>query len=161
MFRKFHWAGIPFEMKKKLLRLGICSFGLFLSGQAAAGPSFNCNSGRLSLDEFTICSSPRLASLDQQLTMVWRSLDSFTRDRAKLDQRAWLARRAGCGANALCIEQLYQNRITQLNALVGAASPVPAAPVPAAPRPPSAPPFPTSNPGGGGDACELYPDMCR
>ena len=81
--------------------------------------SFDCRQAA-SPSEKTICASEALSRLDFQLGRTWKTLldafsDSVQRTRMKVDQKAWIARREKCGADANCIGKLYQDRLSTLN----------------------------------------------
>lgn len=82
-------------------------------------PSFDCRKAA-SLSEKTICANAALSQLDFQLGRTWKTLldafsDSDQSARIKADQRTWIARREGCGADANCIAKLYRDRLATLN----------------------------------------------
>jgi uncharacterized protein len=82
-----------------------------------SGPSFDCSRAR-SAAEITICSSPPLATLDDELarahraTMTGLSGPELTQERAR--NKAWLARREKCGSGRACLERSYRQRLAEL-----------------------------------------------
>ena len=94
---------------------------LSISARAAAReqPSFDCHKAA-SLSEKTICANAALSHLDFQLSRTWKKLldafsDSGQSPRLKADQRTWMERREGCGADSDCIAKLYRDRLAALN----------------------------------------------
>lgn len=91
-------------------------------------PSFDCARAGTPA-EFAICASPTLAALDRALAGSYRAardrLGAAGRQRLLDDQRAWLARRDGCGGDPACLAGVMQSRI---DALAGGPVAAPAAP---------------------------------
>ena len=139
----------------------------------AAGPSFDCGHAAAPVERL-ICGSDKLAALDDQLAMAFRSkregLDEAGRAAMLLDQRRWIqARLAACNiavkgdplpeaqrpAAETCLVAQYQDRLKALAApaqVAAATAPAPAAPAAApsaAPKPnaPAGPP-PAAAPAG-------------
>jgi uncharacterized protein len=83
-------------------------------GPSVTGPSFDC--ARASqLDELTICRNGRLSDLDRRLSDLFKATRTSDGFAAILSaQRAWLARRASCTTNAICISSAYETRIAEL-----------------------------------------------
>lgn len=96
--------------------------------QQGVRPGFSC-SGRLNATEARICANPTLAGLDQKMvsTYNWLSgqVNGGERNRLKQDQRNWLARRNGCGANDNCIQGQISERIGYLNEWLTPGTPPP------------------------------------
>ena len=82
-------------------------------------PSFDCRKAA-SVSEKTICANAALSRQDFQLGSMWRTLrddfsDSAQLPQMKADQKAWVAARDKCGADAACMGKLYQERLSVLN----------------------------------------------
>lgn len=114
-------------MPTKLTTLGVTSvFVFWLSpGLAVAqGPSFDCHKAH-SWSELQVCNDPELAKLDQQMAARYKALKSHRQgddDRLKTTQRRWLHDREQCQqaqSPKLCLQQRYQERLGELNALAG------------------------------------------
>ena len=82
----------------------------------AGGPSFSCARAS-SADERAICRSPALRKADAQMASLYHDIQGCTMMGGRGDnidiQREWLARRALCGGNSICIARLYQARIAE------------------------------------------------
>ena len=100
------------------------ALALLLLGTLAVAPaeaqSFACM-GRLTLDEATVCADPRLAEADERVAAAYTRLLDILRkvDRSAIPavrdrQRAFLARRAACGADAGCMRDEYDEQFTWL-----------------------------------------------
>ena len=77
-------------------------------------PSFSCAKARLDTEK-TICQSPLLTNLDFQLAGIYAiALQSSSSADIRRQQRLWLRRRDACGANDICIEKHYRERISAL-----------------------------------------------
>ncbi len=100
--------------------------GLFILLSLVAAPvraaSFDCRKASAP-DEMAICADPLLSELDEIMADFYRRLRHYTRtfDNAmglqgqlKAAARAFLRKRAGCGANTSCLEAAYRARIRQL-----------------------------------------------
>ena len=99
--------------------------GLLMTAQAAnsaQAASFNCRRASTP-DEIAICQTPQLSELDSVMAMFYRSLRRYTRrynnamglqGQLKNGARAFLARRAACGANIPCLTSVYKERIQEL-----------------------------------------------
>jgi uncharacterized protein len=128
---------------------GVVAFSLGASGAGAQSPSFDCATN-YAPDEITICRNNSLTSLDRQMATLYfalvRSLLPDQQIRLRNEQRSWLKQRASCLRSAACISAAYQARISQLNTLSGSAAP-------GEPRSPTPP--------GSGDACDMFPMLCR
>jgi uncharacterized protein len=100
----------------------LVSVMLSISIHAAPGqqPSFDCRKAA-SISEKAICANVTLSRLDFQLGRTWHTLldafdiDSGQETQMKQDQRAWIARRTTCGADADCIGKLYRDRLSALD----------------------------------------------
>jgi uncharacterized protein len=78
---------------------------------ASPTPGFDCRTAR-SATERTICAKPELAARDRALTTLWQAAPRGDAERAA--QRAWLATRNACGADANCLADAYGVRLDQL-----------------------------------------------
>jgi uncharacterized protein len=83
--------------------IGIILLGSVALVPAQERPSFDCAKAR-SLDEFAICSDPRLSRLDALLGSAYATrlaaLDTFSQSFEKAQQRDWLKQRTACSALA-------------------------------------------------------------
>jgi uncharacterized protein YecT (DUF1311 family) len=82
-------------------------------------PSFDCASARQP-SEKTICASPVLSGLDQQLASAYKAAvvsagDRQAEGRLRNEQRSWILQRQRCERNFACLEALYQARIATLS----------------------------------------------
>jgi uncharacterized protein YecT (DUF1311 family) len=102
-----------------------------ISDKAFFNPSFSCLNNKLSVTEKSICTSAKLASLDQELSdQVAKAKSDQPKAIAKLttEQRAWLKSRDEKCSNSKetenCLEGAYQERSKQLKsaAAMGSAS---------------------------------------
>ena len=99
--------------------------GLLMAAQAsspARAASFDCRRARTP-DEIAICQTPQLSDLDSIMAMFYHGLRRYTRrygnamglqGQLKDDARAFLNRRAACGANVPCLTEAYKERIQEL-----------------------------------------------
>ncbi len=82
----------------------------------ARAPGFDCARAARP-DEKAICQSARLSALDARLADMFGQIQHCTpmggRDVNTLQQRAWLRRRATCGADGACLARLYRARIAR------------------------------------------------
>lgn len=76
----------------------------------AANPSFNCRRAKAA-DERAICRDPRLAQLDQAVSIAYGQAEQHYKDDAKEIARDTLKARHACGANRLCILDQQVNAI--------------------------------------------------
>ena len=69
--------------------------------------------------ERTICASPELTSLDDELDSAFADAleRSDDRDRIRAGQDDWLARRDHCGADQECLARAMRNRISELRSV--------------------------------------------
>lgn len=104
---------------KRLNRLviGVFIIGVFCNFAGANAASFNCNDASTEV-ELTICANDRLSTLDTALNIAYRDIfkTNFDEDaeRARNDQRAWLAIRDECGSDLECLFQSYTARLGEL-----------------------------------------------
>ncbi len=93
----------------------LASLLFYTSG--AQAQSFNCRHAETA-DQVLICQTPRLSSLDQEMSyLVFRLRKSLSaRERRVLDaeQHSWRHARMLCGRDADCIKDSYNDRIHQL-----------------------------------------------
>jgi len=100
---------------KRLEQMIIVGFvlGMFCGFAGANAASFNCNDASTEV-ELTICANDRLSALDTALNIAYRDIfkTNFDEDaeRARTDQRAWLATRDECGSDLECLLQSYTVR---------------------------------------------------
>lgn len=96
--------------------------GAIVEAGAQTRPSW-CNSQpKLNAAEGAICASPALWDLDARLGRAYRdTLSSAGPRRTELmrSQQGWLQARNACGANAPCLEAIYQDRLTSLSGFAG------------------------------------------
>lgn len=80
--------------------------------------SFNCRYAK-AVDEVTICRSPLLSQLDEQMSQMYfeirNSLYGVQRLQLQNGQAAWLRGRQLCGGDPGCIEDAYRHRIRELS----------------------------------------------
>lgn len=81
-----------------------------------ASPSFNCNLAR-TRSERMVCSSPRLAAKDRQMSSMFYSAladaNGRTRGRLRSSRDRFLAFRERCG-NEACVAQAYDDRMDEI-----------------------------------------------
>ena len=85
--------------------------------QGAAAASFDCE-GAKTPNEISICADATLSALDEQMALAYgyarkRSTPALERKLVS-NQRAWLAKLAGCGGVVDCLAARYQERIAWL-----------------------------------------------
>ena len=80
-----------------------------------AHPSFNCALAH-TVVEGMICGSGELSAMDSKLASLYEAKLKTAAAPSVLrsDQLAWMRKRNACGANVNCLEQSYEERITQL-----------------------------------------------
>lgn len=80
-------------------------------------PSFNCAYAGTPT-EYAICGSAELADMDRQMAALFHAyrgrLSNARKRELDAAQRAWLAKRNGCGASAPCLRAAYAQRIAVL-----------------------------------------------
>jgi uncharacterized protein len=91
---------------------------LFLAGASHAAPSFSCSKASTTTER-TICAVPRLAALDASLSSAYlTALDSNIGSGAaralRESQRQWLRARSACGADVVCLDASYRDRIDEI-----------------------------------------------
>lgn len=95
--------------------LCLLAFGLMLS--ATSAQAYNCRDAGSPVEE-AICGSVVLQSLDDELNAIYEDAMANVPESGRLglrdDQREWIDARANCGHRARCIEQLYRDRIAEL-----------------------------------------------
>jgi uncharacterized protein YecT (DUF1311 family) len=85
------------------------------SSDTQPSPSFSC-AGTLTFVEQQICSSPDLATLDQQIAAAYRvrlAVSGASRARLVREQRKWIRSRGAC-LDIPCIEAAYGDRLVLL-----------------------------------------------
>lgn len=82
---------------------------VLISAPARVAPSFDCGRAGLSVAERTICADPVLAGWDLSVAQAYKESGTSV-----ADQRAWLAERDRCGANAICLQDSMETRTTDL-----------------------------------------------
>lgn len=97
-----------------LANTGLAAVGLV--SQICFSASFNCNGGRLSTIEKSICADAQLSGLDSRLASVYSAEKARLLAPASLieEQKAWIRRRNSC-PNTQCLIELYYSRITELS----------------------------------------------
>ena len=92
---------------------------------AASRPAFDCRL-QTSEAEAAICNKPELALLDNEMSRLYmqalKSLNEAKRIALMTEQRLWVKARNGCGSNAACLLQTYQEHIAKLKGAVPAAA---------------------------------------
>ncbi len=90
---------------------------LLFCASGAQAQSFNCRHARTA-DQVVICQTPRLSSLDQEMSYLVsrlrKSLSASERRALDAEQHSWRRARMSCGGDANCIKDSYDNRIHQL-----------------------------------------------
>lgn len=104
-----------------LRTLAICALSLGLIGPTLAA-SFNCNPYYKSRQcpEIVICETPGLSRKDSDLgdaylAVVNRVKNDVAVRNLKRRQKDWLASRDGCGCDAECLSDAYDERIKRLD----------------------------------------------
>lgn len=92
--------------------------GAAAESSASSGPAFDCRKAS-SATEKAICASAELSRLDRQQQKAWKAMNSALQEHPqhgalKQDQLAWLKARDRCSADAACITEAYQGRLSQL-----------------------------------------------
>lgn len=110
----------------------IAALGVALFAGAAAAASFPCAKAGTPTEK-AICANPAVSALDERLAAAFKAAlqrlgteSSDTQTALKADQKAWLAERNGCGADAACLRTQYERRVAVLGF-----KPDPGAPSPA------------------------------
>ena len=89
---------------------------------AANAASFDCRKARTP-DEVAVCADPLLSELDEIMADFYRRFRHYTENfdnamglQAQLvdEARDFLRRRAACGSDVRCLEEVYRQRIRQL-----------------------------------------------
>ena len=100
--------------------LVLAAVAVFSSAPLRAA-SFDCRQASKP-DEFAVCDSRELSQLDVKMATLYDTIIKLVgmgvRGDMQDQQRAWLAERAGCGADRACIHRLYEARIRALEAEV-------------------------------------------
>lgn len=112
--------------RKWLCRLALILYStVSVSAQAEVEPSFDCSAASTTVER-GICDQSSLAVLDKKLARTYkRVLDSDYEDKERLvtEQRKWLEGRDECvenddRADASCLASMYDDRISELAALI-------------------------------------------
>jgi uncharacterized caspase-like protein/uncharacterized protein len=96
-----------------------------------SNPSFDCRAHH-SDAEVTVCNSPELSLLDNQLDELYmqslKAIGETKRKELVLAQRQWVRSVIGCATDVNCLTSQYQNQLQKLKSQVqtAAAAPVPA-----------------------------------
>jgi uncharacterized protein len=94
----------------------------------AQAQSFDCRKDR-NADERAICAYWELAELDIRMSneyfLLLNSLTGSTRARLQSQQREWLSERRDCGSNFRCLQRVYNERISELEAYATAPPAIP------------------------------------
>lgn len=114
---RFGWAGPPVGLDV-IDRRSLALVGAVLLGVSpAAAQSFDC-ARATHADEKTICARPGLSALDDEMAGLYRDIMARAlmgvRGEVRDRQRAFLAERRACRADAACIRRLYRTRIRRL-----------------------------------------------
>lgn len=95
-------------------------FTATLLATPAAGQSFDCAKASTA-DEKAVCASPRLSALDSEMGNLYDEIRRCalmgTRGDVTDSQRAFMAKRAACGADDACLVKLYSARVAELGAI--------------------------------------------
>jgi len=83
----------------------------------AHGAGFDCERASTK-DEYTICANDTLSRLDSELSDIYAIVSKEVD--IKAEQIAWIKRRRLCKEDVGCIEELYRDRIAELNSYVKA-----------------------------------------
>src|SRR5687768_16262824 len=87
---------------------------LFLLSSPLFAASFDCSKASTPIEK-TICGSPRLSALDDELAATYAAARKNGGDAVRRSQRTWLAEtRAECEDYDECLEQVYLTRIAAL-----------------------------------------------
>jgi uncharacterized protein len=105
-----------------MLRIGSAIASIFLGLTLFPAPahaaSFDCvRAARV--DEIAVCRNPRLSELDSEMGGLWYAWSRVPMlmggNGARMDAaQAFLARRAACGRNVVCLTAAYRARIEEL-----------------------------------------------
>jgi len=95
---------------------------LLMPVSTAQAAGFDCRNARTA-DEVVVCANPLLSELDEIMTVFYQRLRHYTRNfdnamglqvRLRNEARAFLKRRAACGADAAYLYRAYRARIRGL-----------------------------------------------
>ncbi len=100
----------------------LVSLALIFPIASANGASFDCSKAS-TLVESSICSSPKLSSLDDAMASFYSQAlrQASSVNQIKESQRTWLKQRNKC-PTAACIQDVYEKRITELRSLTSFSS---------------------------------------
>lgn len=93
----------------------ICTAVVASISYGAAAASFDCTKASSSLEK-TICSTPSLSALDDQLAQAYKDARSRSSnpDQLKATQVDWIKSVRLCQSEVACIEKAYKTRISEL-----------------------------------------------
>ncbi|WP_455274209.1 caspase family protein [Rhizobium herbae] len=100
-------------------------FILFFPSQSAASPSFDCQQASTA-SELAICADLELAELDAEMARLYtqsrKTAATGVAENLIAQQRAWLKKRATCGADVSCLKFRFRERIAELKSEDAAAN---------------------------------------
>lgn len=103
--------------------VGALTAGAWLTivGVDAAAASFDCSKATAA-DERAVCASQTLSDEDVRMVTLYdvavKLVGMGVRGDLRDQQRAFLAARASCGADAACIAGLYEQRVASLQKII-------------------------------------------
>lgn len=99
---------------------GVCILAICSTAFPVIAASFDCNQALLP-DEKAVCASRQLSDMDVEVSVKYHFLHGLYAMGAAGDlqdaQEAWLTRRRQCQADPLCLTELYQLRLQELDGL--------------------------------------------
>ena len=104
------------------MRFVLIMLALLLPAGGTLAAGFDCRKARAA-DEVAVCADPLLSELDEIMADFYRRLRHYTQNfdnamglQGQLvgEARAFLKRRAACGADAACLQRAYRARIREL-----------------------------------------------
>lgn len=106
-------AAFAGRLSAMLLAVGIAA-GVLAPEARAAG--FDCSKASTAVEK-AICGDPKLSSLDEELSAAYsKALSSAVdRDAMKAEQRRWLTQVRNKCVDALCLEEAYRVRFTEID----------------------------------------------
>lgn len=107
--------------QNKIIQICLFMFALFsLNPNNVSAASFNCHQA-MDEDEIAICNNSKLNDMDVILSTKYDFLKGLYamgwRDVMENEQRDWLSKRKLCGKNVGCLENVYTNRIHELDVM--------------------------------------------
>jgi uncharacterized protein len=92
-------------------------FILLFPSQSEASPSFDCQQASTA-SELAICADLELAELDTEMARLYaqsrKTAATAVAENLIAQQRAWLKKRAKCGADVACLKFRFRERIAEL-----------------------------------------------